>query len=235
MCGRFNVSEDPVAKFFMDFAGLEFTGVENFNTAPTESTPIIRSDSDDRLAAVMSQWWLVPRWSREPKTRFQTFNARSETVAKARSFKQCFEQRRCIVPITGYYEWKNNNGVKVPYYVKPSDGSTLVVAGLWDRWVGTLPDKSSLESFTILTTSASAGLDFLHARQPVMLADQEAHEWLDLKERPSDMGRFFTGHRPKTLSVTPVSTYVGNSRHKNPTCMEAVGASIEIESAVLMG
>lgn len=235
MCGRLNVSQDPLARFFSDFVGQEFTGVENFNTAPTESTWIIRSDSKYEMEALMSQWWLVPRWSREPTTRYSTFNARSETVGQAPSFKQSFERRRCIVPMAGYYEWKKNNGVKAPYYVNPSDGSALVVAGLWDRWEGEEVKAAPLESFTIITTAVSPGLKFLHSRQPVMLSDEEARAWIDPKENSGGMQHFFMGHLPKALSVTPVSTYVGNSRHKEATCIDPVGASIEVEQVTLMG
>lgn len=228
MCGRFNVSTDPLTEIFLDLVGQPFPGTANYNTAPTEPAWIIRPDRDGFLESAEAQWWLVPWWSKEPKTRYSTFNAKGETLETSRVFSEPFERKRCIVPMSGFYEWLRKDDVKVPHYIKPLDDSAMLVAGLWDRWRNRETDDV-LQSFTIVTTAVSEQLAFIHNRQPVMLSKDEAVKWLDLENGPNDVKVLLEPHIPAALSVTPVSSYVGNSRHKEATCMEPVGASIQIE------
>lgn len=106
-----------------------------------------------------------------------TINARIETVATAPSYRDGYRMARCIVPMSGYYEWKVEGRTKRPHYIHPSGNApALLAAGLWSSVV--LPDFSGL-TCTILTESARAPLDEVHDRMPVLLDQDGVDEWID--------------------------------------------------------
>lgn len=222
MCGRFNVSADPLAEFMLDIVGHSYPGEPNPNTAPTENVWVVRTDADGATEAAELRWWLVPYWSKEPSTRYAMFNAKSETLEKSAAFKAPFQRRRCVVPITGFYEWVREKDRKLPFHVAPEAGDAMLLAGLWDRWRAR-DGSREVQSFTIVTTAAHEDLAFLHNRQPVMLARDEVAEWLAPTTDPATLRRLFTPRLPVSLRVAPVSTHVNNARHKEPSCADPIG------------
>jgi putative SOS response-associated peptidase YedK len=84
---------------------------------------------------VPMRWGLVPSsWKKTLKDVPATFNARGETVTEKPMFRSAFKRTRCIIPASGYYEWRTINGEKQPYYFSASDAGVLSIAGLWDEW-----------------------------------------------------------------------------------------------------
>jgi putative SOS response-associated peptidase YedK len=82
-----------------------------YNVAPQQGNPanyipVVRQADNGELELVRLQWWLLPFWSKEPRIKYSTFNARVETVAKAASFREPLKHRRCIIPALGWYEWQ---------------------------------------------------------------------------------------------------------------------------------
>ena len=123
------------------------------------------------------RWGLVPSWSKEPTSRYATFNARCESVAEKPAFRGAWKQSNtCLIPALGYYEWKGAKGAKQPWFIRPKDDGPLVMAGLWERWQG---DSQTLLSCTILTQGSRGELETLHSRMPVMLDLQQAEQWLN--------------------------------------------------------
>lgn len=182
MCGRF--SQTPIIQAIFSrysFIGEDPAGiVPRYNIAPTQLVPVIfRDEEGDHLKSM--RWGLVPHWSKEIGTR-PLFNARGETVAEKPSFRTAFRRRRCIVPATGFYEWKKEPGgkTKTPYFIHNIDQSPMAFAGLWERW--DQPDGGMLHSFTILTTTPNAVMEPLHDRMPVILAEEDEAAWLDPEE-----------------------------------------------------
>lgn len=234
MCGRMSQDESLDA-VYRELTGEPFPGSANFNTAPTETIGIVRQRvrgaeqrTGARLEAALAQWWLTPYWSKTPKPRYATFNAKAETLARSRVFADSFRRRRCLVPVTGFYEWRREGGRRQPYWVRGRDGP-LLLAGLWDRW--RRRDGSQLpravESCAVVTTAASPGLAFLHDRQPLMLDRHTAGRWLGHLE-PGALGALLAPRLPVALTATPVSDYVGDPRHKASRCMAAVGGPVDV-------
>ena len=106
-----------------------------YNVRPTTIIDtIVGSDGNRRLVPVRSG--LVPSWwSKSLKDlKLATFNARAETVATKPFFRGPFKRSRCLIPISGYYEWQGTPDGKQPWYFTARDGSpALTVAGLWDE------------------------------------------------------------------------------------------------------
>jgi putative SOS response-associated peptidase YedK len=220
MCGRFNMTTDPLTRLFMALVGQPFPGGDRLNVAPTEAVPVIADDGGARRVAEM-QWWLVPHWSKEPKTRYATFNARSEKMATSNAFRSPFLHRRCLVPVSGFYEWITDaDGRKQPHYVVGDGEDGLVLAGLWDRWQG---GQQTLDSFTLVTTAAHVSLAWLHDRQPVMLTLEEAERWLDPDADAEDLLALCAPRLAVPLAVVPTSPRVNSSRYKGEACLEPTG------------
>ena len=226
MCGRFNITSDPLTQLLMEVFGIAHQGPDNPNTAPTETVGVVRA-APAGFACEPLRWWLTPRWAKERSSRYAMFNARSETLRESRAFARPFAERRCVVPISGFYEWSKDGGRKLPYYIRARDRAGLLLAGLWDRWT----DRESGEvhdSFTIVTTAASPGLAFVHHRQPVMLSSERARGWLDTDASVDELAAWFEPALPHTLVAEPVSTEVNNARNKDARCAQPIAPGREI-------
>ena len=222
MCGRLNVVSDPLSQFLMDVLGVQYDGEDNYNLAPMSRVPILVQREQTEIEVLPMQWWLVPYWANTPSTKYSMFNARSETAARSPAFKEPYNKRRCLIPVSAYFEWTNIKGKKVPSMIRPKLDKGLFLAGLWDRW-----EKGSelIESFTVLTTEACEGLAQVHKRQPVMLNSEEALKWIDLEIPTQELESLMRPRLPVELELIPVSTYVNKSTNQGQECMESIGAS----------
>ena len=227
MCGRFNVTADPLTELLMELVGMAHPGPDNFNAAPTETVTVLRLDGGGEPELVPMRWWLTPYWAKEMSPKYSMFNAKSETAHKSPAFREPFQKRHCVVPVCGFYEWTRQHNQKLPYFITPAEFPGMLLAGLWDRWHNK-ETAEVVESFTILTTDAHDELKFVHKRQPVMLSLGDAHRWLDTGVEGTDLMTLFESAIPMTLEAIPVSTYVNNARNKDARCIDPIGAPILI-------
>lgn len=224
MCGRFNVTSDPVGQLILEITGRGFDVDTRYNIAPTEAVPVIVHDdhgnNDGGWAVRDMRWWLVPYWSDGPSTRYAMFNAKAETIDTSRAFREPFKRRRCIVPASNYYEWRKEAGGKVPFMIGPESGDALAFAGVWDRW---RRDDEVIESCTIITTDAPGDMKSIHHRMPVHLTRAQVQEWINAETSPERLKELLAPEIRTRLAVTPVSTYVNNARNKDERCIEPIG------------
>ncbi|GIS19761.1 MAG: hypothetical protein CM15mP120_16770 [Pseudomonadota bacterium] len=159
MCGRLHVRAADVTALLVEFLELIHHGPDNLNAAPTEEISVLVSDTQGAISLQPMRWWLTPSWAKQPSTRYSMFNAKAETAANLPSFREPYRKRRCVVPVSGFYEWARRQGHKQAYLLQSAESPGLLLAGLWDRWQGRDENGQSqqLDSFTILTTAASAG------------------------------------------------------------------------------
>ena len=183
-----------------------------FNIAPTQEHPIIISQSPNQM--IMMRWGLVPFWAKDSKIGNRLINARAETVATKPAFRTSLKRKRCLVPATGFYEWKRLGKGKVPYYAHLKDDSIFAFAGLYDSWVS--PEGSRLMTFTITTTTPNAMMGRIHNRMPVMLNQSDEDLWLRKDPLPdSDLNRIFKSYPARSIEAYEVSTEVNNPRIEN--------------------
>jgi putative SOS response-associated peptidase YedK len=143
-----------------------------YNIAPTQMIPAFTAEHGKAM-----RWGMIPPWSKEPSSKYATFNARSESVAEKPAFRHAWNKSQtCLVPALGYYEWKGAKGNKQPYFIRPKNEAPLVMAGLWEQWSG--PDQL-LYSCTIITQPSNGKLAELHSRMPLMLKLDQAEQWLN--------------------------------------------------------
>lgn len=135
----------------------------------------------------LSTWGLVPDWASDAKNIWnQTLNARGETIFEKPSFKKSAEEKRCLIPAEGFYEYHHHKGKMYPFYIYHKEKLPLTFAGLWNEWA----DKNTgvvLNTFTIVTTKANAFMANIHNkpnvsgdhRMPVILPEGLENNWLD--------------------------------------------------------
>ena len=151
----------------------------------------------------------------------KTINTRGESVADKPCFRTAFGRRRCIVPINGFYEWQTVAGGKQPFYIHPVGEEFFGLAGLWERWMRPA-DGESIDTFTLITTTANAAIRPLHERMPVILAPADYTAWLSADTAPDQVQRLIQPCPEGLLAAHPVSTAVGNVRNEGSELIRAV-------------
>ncbi len=235
MCGRFVVASagsDLVGVLRVDVEGDDLPE-PSYNVAPTSQVAIVLDSLKEELPTrrlESARWGLVPGWAKDPKIGARAFNARSEELEDKPMFRTALEKRRAVVPTSGYYEWKTEDGAKTPHYIHPVDGSPLLMAGLYEWW----RDKSKADddpdrwllSFTILTRDSIGRLGSIHDRMPLFLDADHADAWLDpTTDNVRDVLDAAIDAAPAladTLDDHVVSKAVGNVRNNSPELIEPV-------------
>ncbi|CAI9407919.1 SOS response-associated protein YedK [Pleomorphomonas sp. T1.2MG-36] len=175
-----------------------------YNIAPTQPIAVIDAGLDGVRHVRLVRWGLIPAWTKDAKTQSLLFNARSETAADKPSFRTAMRHRRCLIPASGFYEWRRMGTAKMPYYIRPRDGSTMAFAGLTETWLGS--DGSEIDTGAILTTGANRLMAMLHDRMPVVLDPKDWDEWLDCgNRRPRDVAHLLKSAADDLLEAIPVS------------------------------
>ena len=229
MCGRFTLFADPelLAELF-DLAQAPPLA-PRFNIAPTQPVGIVRVNPHTHAREwALTHWGLIPSWAKDPTIGARMINARAETVAEKPSFRAAFKRRRCLIPASGFYEWRQGEKGKQPYFIGPAEtgeNAVLALGGLWETWVS--PDGSEIDSCTILTTEPNALMADLHNRMPLILAPEDFAEWLGrgVEESPRQLDAIRHLLRPyaaEKMHAYPVSTYVNNVRNEGRECIAPV-------------
>lgn len=147
-----------------------------YNIAPTQLAPVI-AIGDAGPAMKDLRWGLVPAWAKDPKIGAHAINARAETVTEKPMFRAAFKKRRCLVPASGYFEWRTEVGGKQPYFIRDPQGELLFFAGLWEAWRASTADEW-MRTFTIVTGEPGKVSGDIHDRQPVILPPDLLNAWL---------------------------------------------------------
>ena len=228
MCGRFNIIDDPLTRLLIDIAGQGqgWTLKTEYNIAPTQFVPVLTfADEDSTWALNPMRWWLTPHWSPGPSTKYSMFNAKSETLTTSRAYREPFVNRRCVIPASGYYEWKKEGDLKLPFYIEPDEAPGFAFAGLWDRWRG---EDQVIDSCTIITAAAPDSMKFIHNRIPVHLTTEQAQHWVSNVTPDAELKEMLQPEIRTSICVTPVATVVNNARNKDERCVEPLGDSIRV-------
>jgi len=247
MCGRYASSrkpEDLVEEFEVDRVTVPAPLEPDYNVAPTKEVYAVLdrkprdlppdAPAERRLAAV--RWGLVPSWAKDPGIGARMINARVETLATKPAFRRAFAKRRCLLPADGYFEWypteqlgKSGKPLKQPFFIRPSDGGGLAMAGLYEIWrnndVAEDQDGAFLWTATVITTSAEDDLGRIHDRMPMLVEPDRYSAWLDAGVTdPSDVGDLLVPAAPGRLEAYPVSTEVNNVRNNGAALLDRLAS-----------
>lgn len=229
MCGRFT-RFTPAADIAKAFSAVA-SPVEirpSYNIAPTRSIYVVKGGGSRTMSEC--RWGLVPAWSKDVSRASSMINARVESVREKPSFRNLLSGNRCVIPINGYFEWKQISvkgkvSSKKPFYFSSSFDSEychdgmLAIAGLWTTWGS---GEERYLSCTALTTEATERISMVHHRMPLLLDRQGLDLWLnddtninlDELAIPADL----------RIEIHPVSKTVNNARNDDRSLIEFVAA-----------
>jgi putative SOS response-associated peptidase YedK len=221
MCGRFALTlpHDAVAGFFeATHVKAEFSE-PRYNVCPTQEIPVAVEFGGERYLTPM-RWGFIPHWYKSPTDGPLLINARSETVTEKPAFREAAQKRRCLIPVSGFYEWHREQGKgKEPWYFTQNDADLFAFAGIWQAWTSPETGKRQV-TCGVLTTAAGKRMAQIHHREPVVINPSDFGDWLlpdteipvdKLHHKADD---FYHRHR--------VSTAVNGARAGDPSLIEPI-------------
>lgn len=161
---------------------IEFENIYHANAFSYPLWSVVTSEKPSELQ--LFRWGLIPKWIKSNdealKIRSNTLNARSETVFEKPSFKMSVQRKRCLIPSTGFFEWRDENKKKIPYFIHLKDVEIFSMAGIYEEWTN-METGEIISGFSILTTEANTLMKFIHntkERMPVILSPENEMSWI---------------------------------------------------------
>jgi putative SOS response-associated peptidase YedK len=224
MCGRFTLTTDLSflqTRFDLEVANLKLS--PRYNIAPTQEVLTVVNHGSRNQGRTM-RWGLVPFWAKDATIGSRMINARAETIAENRVFRQVFPKQRCLVVADGFYEWKTTPTGKAPMRIVLKSGEPFAFAGLWSTWrPREKPDSEPIYSCTIVTTIPNALMEPIHNRMPVILSREAESLWLDPALTSSgELRELLIPYSPTEMTAYQVSTVVNSPRNNDPACIQPV-------------
>jgi putative SOS response-associated peptidase YedK len=222
MCGRFTLTvpdyETLARALGVDpYGELAETYRPRFNLPPMDPHWILRV-RDGQRQLVPARWGLVPSWAKSAVDAAKRINARAESLRSKNTFRGAFEQRRCVIPADGFFEWTGAKGKRMPVWFRPPDRELLFFAGLYESWRD--PETAAwTKTFTIITTGPNDLVAPVHDRMPAVLAPDDLERWMSPQ---SDLDEAYALLKPApegSLVGIPVSARVNDVRNDDPGCL----------------
>ncbi len=189
----------------------------NYNICPTQKVPVCLTTNGQRVLRKM-HWGLVPQWAKDTKFAAKMINARSETLTEKPSFRPLVNKNRCIIMVSGFYEWERIGKHKTPYKVEGGDKAPMMLGGLW-----TSNDKLELDSYSVITTAAPKGFEHIHHRAPVIIDPEQVASWLDNDWfEAKQIAQPFAGR----LSAVEINAAVNSNRNNSLQLLEPAPARL---------
>ncbi len=217
MCGRFalHADADELATLFSLTARPEIK--PRYNIAPSQQIEVVGASGE----LVAMRWGITPVWSERDRRPPLLINARSETLDRKPSFRDAFRRRRCLVPASGFYEWKRSEKPPRPYYISRQDGQAFAFAAIWQHEPHTL-------ACALLTRASLGPVRDLHERMPVILSPPDYSSWLDpTLEETALLRAILQRAFVQGLAADPVSHRVNDPRNDDPSCLCALSSTQE--------
>ena len=209
MCGRYTITVDKSTierRFNAKFSSGTIDFEPTYNAAPSQLLPIITTYRPSEIT--LAKWGFVPEGWKSPKIRPQN-NARLETAAEKKMFRDSFSGRHCMVLTDGFYEWKTIGTRKQPYHFVMKSGEPFAMAGIYARD----PDDHERFNFAILTSTANEVMQPIHERMPVILTRDSEKGWLPAS--PSGM-HVFAPFPAELMTAYPVTPKMNKASFNEP-------------------
>ncbi|WP_183529971.1 SOS response-associated peptidase [Yoonia ponticola] len=177
MCGRIAMTlpHDAMVQMFEAVPANDLPPVPDYNVCPTVQISVVTAGGGGRRLRPM-RWGFIPDWYKKPNGGPLLISARAETLAEKPAFRAACRARRCLIPVTGFYEWFRDGDAKpLPWFIQRADRAPLVMAGIWQDWER---DGERLTTCAIVTTGANLAMARIHHRIPVILTAPDWPLWL---------------------------------------------------------
>jgi putative SOS response-associated peptidase YedK len=222
MCGRYAIF-GPVSRRnreALEFLDQQLDCAPTYNAAPTQQLPVFRVSATRGRELALLRWGLVPFWAKTAAIGAKLINARGDTVAEKPAFREAFRRRHCLVPMSGFYEWRKVGTGRAPYYVRLLNTDVFAVAGLHEFWPGR-DGAAPMESFTIVTTEANELMRPLHDRMPAILHASDYEAWLTPKDQdPAALQALLAPYPAEEMRAYLVSPRVNSAKNDGPELVQ---------------
>jgi len=186
-----------------------------YNAAPSQELLVIRQNHKTGECSLdLIKWGLIPNRCQDLTGGRKPINAKAESVAKLATCSETYAQRRCIVPVDGFLEWRAMKGArsKQPYAIAMRDGSPFGLAGLLENWRN--PNTGKWErTFAIMTVPSNELVGQIHDRMPAILEPGSYTRWLGLEHDPHDL---LITYLSEPMTMWPISTRVNKPENDDP-------------------
>lgn len=219
MCGRSSLTKtekELEERFHSTFYSEDlerYNPLPNFNVAPTHIHPVITNKDPDHFQPL--RWGLIPYWAKDIKIGYTMINARVETLQEKSSFRDALQKRRCLVPFDGFYEWKKEGKLKIPYRIITTNTDIFAIAGLWERWKS--PTGEWILSFALITQPPNATMAGIHDRMPAILLPEEERLWLEPGLSESEALKLIRPYPDQYTKAYRVSSRVNKVTENDPS------------------
>ncbi|MBO9399111.1 SOS response-associated peptidase [Shimia sp. R9_2] len=216
MCGRVAVTlpNDAMAQMFAASPANNLPQVPNYNVCPTTQIHVVLGGADAGRKLISMRWGFLPSWYKAPNDGPLLINARAETIAEKPAFRTACRERRCLIPVTGFYEWtKDSEGTRWPWYIHGSE--TLALAGIWQEWG---VEGERIATCAVVTTSANETMSQIHHRMPVVIDEEDWGLWLG--EKGHGAATLMKAAGEDLLSFHQVDRAVNSNRASGPELIE---------------
>jgi putative SOS response-associated peptidase YedK len=221
MCGRYYRTADKqqlAEALRADPTGDSLLYAPGYNITPSTTQPVLRQTRESNQREIVPmRWGLVGFGSSGIDPKRSTFNARAEGLQQSSLWKRPLHRQRCIVPVSGYYEWRKSD--KAAFRFTVSDEPVFGLAGLWDAWKS--PEGHWLQSFTIITTDPSTAAEPIHNRMPAILRPKDYNEWLDREEVERPPIHLLRPFESNEMHIHNAHPKVGNVRNQGPEMLNS--------------
>lgn len=216
MCGRYDLDQPDEIYDRFEIEDRRLLLEPNYNVAPSQIMPVVVQHSPNHLE--LMRWGLIPFYAKEPKG---IINARAETVSTNAAFKKAFQLQRCLVPASGFYEWKKTSQGKVPYHIYLKDDRLFAFAGIYTIWKSS--QGQELKTYAIITTEPNELMAEIHNRMPVILEPDNEAAWLNPDEtEASRLLPLLTPYPAKLMQAVAISRAVNNPKNNFPELLKPV-------------
>lgn len=172
-----------------------------YNAAPTKTLPVITSRSADKMQ--LYNWGLMSKWSNNKAMSSKFFNLHLESVITKKSYQKKIESNRCIVPMDGFYLWKQVTKKKqIPYFFCFPDKRVFAVAGMWE-------DVDEEKSFTIIIKKSNSQIGEFQEDMPLILDPKTSRDWLSTNN-PNDLLELLRKDYTERFNSHTVSPRIGD-------------------------
>ena len=206
-------------RFALD-AGLPRGVKPRYNVSPVREVPVVLLRDGQRVVERMI-WGFVPAGAKDMNSvfRYKTYAVKSEGILDKPTLRTALRAQRCIVPVNGFYEWKNLASGKRPFYIRTDTHELFGLAGLYGEW--TDPEGVRRGICTVLTIDSETDSDMTPRRLPIIVDQADETDWLN--PELGDLSTLFRIMRPydaSKLSIIPVSDEVNSTKLDRPDLID---------------
>ncbi|WP_049735287.1 SOS response-associated peptidase [Rhizobium ecuadorense] len=227
MCRRIYIDQsfEAIAKnfSFAERGNVDDLGdrLPRYNGSPAEVYHVVIQDLErqqvrPKPALAIARWGLVPSWMSQPRRQPPVLARREETTSNE-LFHDAYRSRRCLIPVSGFFEWADGPDKRQPYAIAMKDRSMFALAGIWEVWHH--PAGIDIRTFAVVTCPSNQMISAIHNRMPVVLRREDYERWLSPVRDPRDLMKPFAAVK---LTMCPIARRVTTVRNAGPDILSRV-------------